>query len=81
MCHKDANLQLTNRCCTGFYKAAQSPDHLRFDRALLTRQKDANLLTKKCGTGFQKAAQNLEQSSQADVTVFVYREQQYILKA
>ena len=56
--------------------------YLRLDRALLIRQKDANLhLTKKCGTGFQKAAQNPEQSSQADVTVFVYREQQYIFKA
>ena len=34
--------------------------HLRLDRALLMRQKDANLhLAQKCGAGFQKAAQNL----------------------
>ena len=43
------------------------------------RHKDANLhLTKKC---FLTAAQSTEQSKQADITEFVYREQQYIFKA
>ena len=49
--------------------------HLRIDRALLMRQKDANLhLAKKCGAGFQKAAQKPEQSNLADVTIYLFIE-------
>ena len=45
------------------------------------RHKDANLhLTKKCGAGFQKAAKNPEQSNQADVTVYLFIENNIQIK-
>ena len=88
MRHKDANLQLTKKCGSGFHnKAAQyQPDvtvfvyrkqstYLRLDRALLVRHKDGLHLAKTCGTGFQKAAQSPEQNNQPDVTVYVFPQQ------